>query len=85
MKITLKDPIQYGETLITELVIRKPKAKDMRGMPAKMGMDETMKLAGRLSGHPDSVIDELSIPDLITVSEVIGNFMIGGPLIGKTA
>lgn len=83
--ITLDDPIQYGSEKISELEIRKPKAKDMRGMPLQMGMDDMLKLAGRLTGQPDSVIDELSFGDLGKVMDEVGKLMPDGRVIGKTA
>lgn len=87
MKTTIKldDPISYGSETIESLELRKPKAKDMRGLPLQMGMDDMLKLAGRVSGQPDSVIDELSINDLGRVMEIVGNFMGPGRKIGKTA
>lgn len=86
MKTTIKldDPISYGSETISSLELRKPKAKDMRGLPLQMGMDDMLKLAGRVSGQPDSVIDELSINDLGRVMEVVGNFMQAGRATGKT-
>lgn len=75
MKIKLATPIQYGTETITELELRAPKAKDMRGMPVSMGMDDMLTLASRCSAQPPSVIDELSFDDLTAVMEVIGNFI----------
>lgn len=87
MKTTIKldDPIQYGSETISQLELRKPKAKDMRGLPLQMGMDDMLKLASRVSAQPDSVIDELSIGDLGRVMEVVGNFIEAGRVTGKTA
>lgn len=74
-KIKLQHPFTYGSETIHELDIRRPKAKDLRGLPVKMGMDDMLTLAGRCAAQPDSVINELDIVDTMTLVEVIGNFM----------
>lgn len=74
-KIKLKHPIQYGSETIHELDMRRPKAKDLRGLPIKMEMDHMLTLAGRCSAQPDSVINELDFEDMMSVVEVLGNFI----------
>ncbi len=85
MKIKLKHPITHGAETITELELRRPKAKDMRDLPLQgMGMDHMLDLAGRCAGQPPSVINELDIEDVMQVAEVVGNFMTNGlPTGGK--
>lgn len=82
MKIKLKEPIQYGSETISELELRAPKAKDMRGMPLQMDMDAMLTLASRCTAQPPSVIDELSFDDLTAVMGAIGDFLGRGPLTG---
>lgn len=82
MKITLKDPVQHGSETITELELRAPKAKDMRGMPLQLDWDSMLTLASRCAAQPPSVINELSFADLTQVAEAIGNFIGAGPLTG---
>lgn len=82
-KIKLSQPIQYGTETISELNLREPKAKDMRGMPLQMGMDDMLTLAARCSEQPPSVIDELCFADLTAVTEAIGTFIKPGPQTGK--
>lgn len=74
-KIPLNDPIQHGSETITALELRKPKARDMRGMPLEMGMDDMLTLASRCTAQPPSVIDELSFDDMTKVFEAIGGFI----------
>lgn len=83
MKIKLTTPIQYGTETISEFELRAPKAKDMRGLPLKMGMDDMLTLASRCTAQPPSVIDELAFDDLTAVMEAIGNFIGGGRLTGS--
>ena len=78
MRITtveLQDPIEFGSRVIDQLTIRKPKAKDMRKFPLNPSMGDMLDLASVLAGEPTSVIDELSVPDMTRVVEVIGDFL----------
>ncbi len=76
--LKLKEPIPFGSETISELVIRKPKAKDMRRMPAKPCMGDILDLLGALAGQPKVVIDELGMEDMTAASEVVEGFMPGG-------
>lgn len=78
MKIKLDEPITFGSETIAELELRKPKAKDMRGMPMQLGMDDMLALASRCTSQPPSVIDELSFGDLAKVMEALGKQMGNG-------
>lgn len=81
-KLKLKEPITWGSETIAELEIRKPKAKDLRGLPLQMGFGDMLKLAARCAGQPDPVIDELSIEDTTALLEVLGGFMGSSPATG---
>ena len=50
--IKLKEPIQFGSETIAELTIRKPKAKDMRGLKLKMDMSDMLELASKVCAQP---------------------------------
>ena len=80
--VNLSKPISFGTESITKLELREPVAGDLRGMPLNMGMDEMLALAGKLSAQPDSVINQLSIPDMAKVMEVVGDFLQGSPATG---
>lgn len=80
--VKLQEPITYGSKTITELTLRKPKARDFRPMGSKQTMGELLDLAGRLSGQPNAVIDELSIVDMNEVLKLVGDFMPAGPETG---
>lgn len=73
--VKLKEPIEFGSRTIEELVIRKPKAKDMRKFPLNPQMGDMLDLASVLAGEPTSVLDELSVPDMTRIIEVIGDFL----------
>lgn len=77
--VKLREPITFGTQVIDELVIRKPKGKDFRQLPMEPGMGDILDLAGRLSGQPKPIIDELGAEDLLEVMNVVGGFLPGGP------
>ncbi len=83
--ITLQQPIIFGSETIFELTLQPPKAKHFRGLSLNMNMDDMFNLAGKLSGQPNSVIDELSIADMQTVTQAISDFLDTGQAIGKTS
>lgn len=70
----LKEKIQFGTELIEEFELQKPKAKHIRNMPQKPGMDAVLKIVGKLAGQPDKVIDELSMEDVNVLAEYFGAF-----------
>jgi len=82
----LRSPIKVGaHTLITELSFRPLKAKDLRGIQRKEGFefDFMLALAGRLSGQPTNVIDELTSEDLAEVATIVTGFLQGSPPTGS--
>ncbi len=83
MKYKLKKPIKLGEAgeLISELVFREEMtAGDMRGIPVRdpMNFEDVCKIAGRLTGQPDAVINRLSIADTGEVVRIVGGFLNAG-------
>lgn len=73
--IELKEPVVFGSETFSKLEMSKPKAKHLRKLPQDPGTGDLMDLASRLCDVPPSVIDELSVPDLMTVLEAIGDFL----------
>lgn len=72
---TLKHPINVGEgeEQLTEIVVRRPLARDFRFMDAgRTGVEKAIILMSRLSGLPQSTIEELDGEDFVTVAEMIG-------------
>lgn len=82
MKLTLKEPIQFGSETITELEFVKPKAKHLRSLPIEPGISDLLDLAGTISGQPKKVIDELSAEDTFEVLEVLNRFLPSGQKTG---
>ncbi|PSJ23577.1 phage tail assembly protein [Halomonas sp. ND22Bw] len=80
--VKLDQPIEYGSEKIHELVIRRPKAKDFRELPAEPDMGDILTFAGDLASQPPSVIDELDVADMMKVVDAVGKFMPGGQKTG---
>lgn len=82
-KLTLVTPVKFGSETITELTIKKPRAKEMRVMPAgKPTMDDMLNLLGKCAAQPTPVIDALEIEDMTAAIEVIGGFLPSSPQTG---
>ena len=86
-KIVLTKRSSQGETTeeITELTLRRPKAKDLRIMDKPMGeVAKTIELIAALSGHPTKVIDEVDGEDLEALGKVIEGFTPPGQPTGQS-
>ncbi len=77
--ITLDTPIQWGkDEVIKEINIRKPKAKDLRGLKTDIGFTEILDLTIKICDQPRAVIDDLEIEDTQKLMEVVGGFFENG-------
>lgn len=90
MKYVLKRPITVGEKgqPVTELVFREEVvAGDLRGIKlGDMGQlftDDVLKIAGRLSGQTDVVMNRLGLEDFARVVEIILPFLNPGQPTGS--
>ncbi len=84
----LTAPVQSGTETITELHIRRPKAKDVRAVrtgPQAQPFSETLDLIGRLACQPKHVVDDLDMEDVNAITEIIEGFSKSGPKTGDTA
>jgi len=83
--IELEYPIEHGKELIERLeIMRRPRAKDLRGMPAELCQDHLQIILGRITGQPPSVIGELDLVDMFKGLEVVESFLPGGQTAGGT-
>ncbi|MFT4118687.1 phage tail assembly protein [Bradyrhizobium sp.] len=81
--LPLKTPITFGSETVTEFKIKKPRAKEMRILPAgKPSMDDLLNLLGKCAAQPTPVIDALEVEDMVAAVEVIGNFLPRSPQTG---
>ena len=76
--LTLKQPIEFGNSIIEELTFKEGTALEMRSIKPGMSMGELLDIAGKLSGQPKSVINKLKAEDANAVVEYVGNALAGG-------
>lgn len=71
-KLILEYPITTPEgTVISELTIRRAKAKDIRKMTGKTEVEQSMALLSALTGLVPEDLDELDIADFKRASEIV--------------
>lgn len=70
--VELSEPIAYGEELISELRFKRAKAKHLRDINLEaVSIGALLDLAAKLSGQPDSIMDELDVADLEAVCNAV--------------
>jgi len=77
LQIKLHLPFKFGKDREVEsLKLRRPKAKDIRKLPAEgLSLGDMLDLVGRLTGEPKSLIDEIEMKDVTLLSEVVQTFL----------
>lgn len=90
IKVTFDEPLVFGEKSLKSTVLRKAKAKDLKGVGSLEKIedpDTVMLLAGRLSDNIESteMAGELSWCDLMTIMRVLTDFLLPSQKTGKTA
>lgn len=81
--ITLKTPWTQGEQTITELVIRKPMARDLSGVKLLdfvMGDADAYalvlpRLITNVAIHPDTITEQLDFIDLLDIQVQVADFL----------
>lgn len=74
--VKLSIPVEIGDDLIEEIVLRRPKGKDLKAaMKGTSAFSDSIALAVRLSGQLPVVFDEMDGADLTAVLDAVGNFM----------
>ena len=91
----LKHPITSktaGDVIVTEIVIRRPKGKDIRAADkASSDLDSTFVLIDRLCQMPDGsdvfpgFADELDVEDVEALGERVAALLPSGPRTGETS
>lgn len=72
--VSLHFPLKSGKETLSELTIRRPRAKDLRKMESAKGgaIDKALSMLADLSGRPRSEVDEMDASDVELVTEVMG-------------
>ncbi|MBS1247425.1 MAG: hypothetical protein H6R48_214 [Proteobacteria bacterium] len=85
IEIKLTHPLAYGDTTVSVLKMRRPKAGDFRGLK---GMDKPFDMildfAAALTDLSPAVLDRLDVEDMPKLIEVVSGFLGGFPGTGKT-
>ena len=81
--VALDFPIKYGEETVTEIGLKRPKAKHLKNLVGKTDEEKAFNLAVKLSGRPPSFFDEVDGVDFIKVTGVIGDFLANGRKVGE--
>jgi hypothetical protein len=76
IEIVLTHPIPYGESTLSKLTLRRPKAGDFRALK---GVDRPfamiIDLAAVLSDQTPAILDRLDGEDMPKLVEVVGGFL----------
>ncbi|PHJ81964.1 hypothetical protein VF14_18400 [Nostoc linckia z18] len=82
---TLQYPVQFNDTTVTAVEIRRPKGRDMKGIKDIESLEGSMLLYARLTGQPMHVIEEMDMWDLTAISKVAQGFLPIGQKTGESA
>jgi len=83
-RLKLSRPVEVGDKTIAEVMIRRPKVRDLRAMerarePGATEMDLCIAMAAELCDLPLEVVDEMDAADFAAISEVITRFLPQAP------
>jgi hypothetical protein len=78
-KYSLKDPVQEGDRLVTEIEVRALRVGDLRALEVKfhgegaavVGMSSLLDVAGSVLGYDPGFVDKLSIADGMAIGALI--------------
>lgn len=83
--IPLAHPFEAEGRTLSEVTIRRAKAKDIRALDARADssdMDKTFMMIELLTGLPAEVVDEIDAIDFSTIATAVGSFF-GGAAAGE--
>jgi hypothetical protein len=83
--VKLMFPITVGGAVLSQLELKKPKAKHLKDMPAEPKFGDLMRIAAKLADLPPSTVDELEAADAMAVAEAVGNLLAPGQKTGVSA
>lgn len=83
--VKLEYPIDFGDELIEEVELRRPKGLDIEHLSAKPSMKELLQIGQKISGYTPALFKKMDAVDCITVAEEVGNFLASGQKTGDNA
>lgn len=77
IKYQLKNPVQHGSEIVTEINVRKPTVKDLRQMPVggNLKLGDWAEVIISCGDQPKSVVDKIEIDDMFELTGLMGNFL----------
>ena len=78
-------PFDFGKTPVSELIMRRPKAKDIEHMSTSPTFKELMIVASKISAQPKPLIDMIDAEDALGIAEIVGDFLDSGRKTGEDA
>ena len=79
--VTLDNPIQHGEQTISEIVVRKPMAGQLRGLNMtdilQMDVNALTKLLPRITDLTEKEVNDMDPADLLKAGVVVVGFLMG--------
>jgi hypothetical protein len=78
--VKLARPIRVEERVVTEVVIRRPKVRDLRAMekmrePGSTELDQGIAMAAALCDLPLEAVNDMDAADFAAISEVLCGFL----------
>lgn len=79
-RVKLVRPVRVDERMITEVVIRRPKVRDLKVMeklrePSSTELDQGIAMAATLCDLPLEAMDDMDAADFAAISEVLAGFL----------
>lgn len=71
-------PFDFGKTPVSEIIMRRPKAKDIEHMSTSPTFKELMIVAAKISANPKPLIDMVDAEDALALAEIVGDFLDSG-------
>jgi len=76
--ITLREPISTAEGVISTVMLRRPKVKDLKKVDAARAeggdMQAGIAMVAAITGLSVEVVDEMDAADFTTISEALADF-----------
>lgn len=83
--VTLSEPVEFGSEVVSVLVFRRPKVKEMRAFPLQPGHGDLMALAGELCARSPAFMDKIDVVDMHAIEVALSGFLQRSPPAGENS
>lgn len=73
--IKLSEPVEWGSETITQVVLKPPRGKHVKGISIPPTLSEIIRIASKISGVSSAVFDEMSSEDIFAIAEAVGELL----------